>query len=275
MALFPHARNFARVIVHNDCATPWFVYLETFAPAFIRMLITLHWLQWDDIARSIAESKAAPRGSRSARSLRHRVVSAAKGNQYQQERFAQKGLRHLLTITKPIEIIGFAWLLYSATDQFYLDWQTAIMFNSGCFNPASAGPLQRHRTGGSNISILPGGGATPLPILDQDRAGWGSGAFSCAVPRGSYHVIFALNLRGPSGGISGVRAKIRTTFSPLGNEHYGEPVSAGSFEDFSCMVSTEFSILDPGGSIGWELEGPAVPVGLLCYGARVIVMRTN
>lgn len=273
MTIFPHAQNFAKNIVHNDCATPFFVYVETFVPAFIRMLITTHWLLWDDIVRMIAEEKAGRIRGKGPRSGKHSARTFARNFGTEAERYSHNTLRTLLIITRPIEIVGFAWLLYSATDQFFYDWQTGIMFNSGCFHPAAQGPLQRHRVGGTNVPILPGGAATPLPVLDQDRAGWGSNGFSCSLPEGTYQVFWQANVNGPSGGITGARASLRVVNTIHGPTILGPASDISEGQQATLGMEASFRVFAGGGSCAWELTGPGVPVGLFCSGARVIIQR--
>lgn len=272
--LFPHANNFVKNIVFGDCATPWFVYVETFFPAFIKLLINQNLLLWDDVVRSIAEEKAGTRRRRGIRGGRHGRLNLLRNEATERERYARRGLRTLLTITQPLETIGYIVLLWSAADRFYYDWQTLIQVRGPCSSPPAFRPFQRSRTGGANVPILPAGAAMPLPINDQNDPGFSNNTFSVGLPAGTYDAFWNANVKGPSGGSSGNRASLRITNSPSSPTILGEATDLASGQEATLGLEASFTVLNPGGSVGWELTGPAVPVGLACSSARFIVMRS-
>ena len=71
--LFPKAANFAQEIVVNGCARPWFVYVKTFVPAFLKLWLTLAILDLEDILRARGKRLAYSRVTSSGRGFGHRV----------------------------------------------------------------------------------------------------------------------------------------------------------------------------------------------------------
>lgn len=273
LGFFPKAENFAEQIVVHGCARPWFVYVKTFVPAFLKLVLTITLLDLEDILRDYAKQKVFEGGSGSGRNIGHRYKPRVSNQATKTQRFSQKGLKTLLIITEPLEIIGFAWLLYSAGDQFFYDWQLLLERSIFCSDSGLAGPLQRARTGGFNIGITPGGTITPLPIIQQNRANWTTTAISVSVPFGSYKCIFAVTVEGPLGGISDVKCRLRL---PFGTAIFIESEPAEMAQGETATLIAEGDFFTPtGGNIVWELSGPAVPVGLLCDGGCVIVMANE
>jgi len=270
--LFPKAANFAQEIVVNGCARPWFIYVKTFVPAFLKLVLTLAILDLEDILRAHAKRKAYSKITPSGRGYGHSVKPRVQAKPTKIQTFSQKGLRTLLIVTEPLEKIGFAWLLYNSTEQFFYDWQLLLERSIYCSDTGLAGPFQRSRPGGSNIGVLPEGAITPLPALEQNRANWSNTVITVDLPPGFYRGFFSVTVNGPLGGITNVRARFRVTgIITLFIE--SPPASIGEFQPASLLAEGEFT-LPFGGTVGWELAGPAVPVGLLCDAGHVIVMAT-
>lgn len=271
--LFPKAANFASEIVVHGCARPWFIYVKTFFPAFLKLVLTISILDLEDILRDHAKRKAYSRITSSGRGYGHSHKPKIIAKPTDQQRFAQKGLRTLLIITEPLEKIGFAWLLYNATEQFFSDWQLLLERSIYCSDTGLAGPLQRARVGGSNIGVLPEGAITPLPIIEQNRAPWVTTSISVSLPPGFYKGFFTVTVQGPLGGITNVRARMRVTgLITLFIE--SPPADIAQGEASTLLADGDFT-LPFGGTVVWELAGPAVPVGLLCDGGHVIVFATS
>jgi len=273
---FPKAANFVSFLAEHPCARPWWVYVETFIPAFLQLFITIATLDAEDILREFAKGKAYEQvvGSRGGSGHTRKPQLQAKPTGAQT--FTQKGLKTLLIITEPLEIIGFIWLLAGATEQFFYNWQSMLMQSTFCENPIRTGPFMRSRQPGLFIGILPEGSATPLPDLNQDRAGWGSGGFSVDLPPGNYTGIYACSIQAPPGGLSGVHTRIRIANGILNSLCDGPDSSLAAGEVGDFLVQCNFNIFDlpGGGSMGWELVGPAVPAGVLCNGARAMCFAT-
>ena len=273
LGFFPKAENFAHQIIEHACARPWYVYVSTFVPAFLKLVLTITILDMEDILRDFAKGKVHEGGGGSTRNLGHRWKPRVNNQATKVQRFSQGGLKTLLIVTEPLEIIGFAWLLYAAGDQFFYDWQLLLQRSIFCSDAGLAGPIQRKRDGGSNIGILPEGAITPLPIILQNRANWTTTSISVSLPFGPYIGFFAVTVHGPNGGITGVRCRMRLPFGPaLFIE--SDPVDIAEGETASLVAQGSF-FAAVGGNLVWELAGPAVPVGLLCDAGHVIITASE
>jgi len=274
---FPKAANFVQFLYDHPCARPWWVYVETFIPAYLQLFITISIFDAEDIMRAFAKGKAYERISGARGGSRHtrkpRMQNKPTGTQI----FTQRGLRTLLIVTEPLELIGFVWLLYSGTEQFFYNWQSMLMESPYCTTPVDTGPFYRSRAPGLFIGILPEGSATPLPILNQDRAGWGSGGFSVSLPPGLFRGLYAVEIQAPPGGLTGVHARLRIGAGVFETLIDGPATDLAAGETGSFLVSGTFfiPIIIGGGSMGWELVGPAVPAGVLCNGAHAMCSLTQ
>lgn len=273
MGFFPKAENFAQEIVVHGCARPWFVYVKTFVPAFIKLFLTLTFWDLGDIIRSYGKTRLRSAVPASGRGWRHKGNKIVLTPAQETNKVYRQGLKTILILTEPLEKIGFAWLLYSAGDQFFYDWQLLLERSIYCSDSGLGGPFQRSRPGGSNIGILPEGAATPLGTLEQNRGNWSNTGFAVSLEPGFYRVFFGLEVEGPLGGISNVRARLRvtgiaTTFieSAAASAEQGETMSLLAEDTFVLII---------GGTVGWELAGPAVPAGLKCNGGDVIVVAND
>jgi hypothetical protein len=270
---FPQAANFSKKIVASPCARPWFVYVETFFPAFIKCWITLSILDFNDLVRARGEQIVRDGARASRRSISKAGRVRLIGFEPPHERVTSKGLKTLLRLTQPLETIGFMVLLYSATEEFFFDWSTLILRQPYCEAPIQDRPFSRSRPSG-RVGILPGGDIVPLPVLDNNGAGYFSSAFQVVVPPGAYDAIFALNLQHDGPGTVEARARINYQGSGASGSIESDTVT---LEDgVSAGVIASGSIFFPfpfGGTITWELVGTAVPVGLACEYGHMIVMR--
>jgi len=268
--LFPKAQNFVADIVVHGCARPWFIYVTTFVPAFLQLFLTITILDLEDLLRDYAKQITRPRAG-SGRQTTHRYKPSLRQDLRTTNRWSQKGLKTLLIVTEPLEIIGFAWLLYGASERFFYNWQSALEKSVFCEDSGQAGPFQRSRPPGGNLVINQTGAAVPCVSLDQNRSEWSNTVIRVDLPRGQYTAIFSVSIAGPLGGITGVRAQMRLTGS------LGPTVVQGGSGDLDWMeqgdfiVSADFTLFI-GGSAVWELAGPAVPVGVESFGAHVIVI---
>lgn len=271
--IFPHAANFYKHLVFNQCARPFYVYVETFFPAFIKLFFTIAFLDLGDFLRmrgkNIAAQGLAKRRGR-GRKIRKPRYSQSPGSN---KRFAAGGLRTLLVISQPLEWIGLAWLIYAAADQFYYDWQSYLENSRFCEQPGVPAIVQRSRTGG-NVSILPGGGAINFSVKEQETGALTSNAFGVGGSSGNFFSVVALTVTGPSGGISGVFLRLNIQSGATNLDAASGPVDIAEGEQTDLIVDTNFAI--PVGKIftlTWVLVGPAVPVGLASEKGHAIVSK--
>lgn len=270
MPIFAKAQNFVNFLQFHNCARPWFVYAETFAPAFLKLFLTITIPDLNDIARNMGYHQVSGGGGPGGRGPKRFGRSTLSNINNQVENFSQGGLRHLLMVTEPLEKIGFIWLLWSATDQFFMDWQTGLMKSVFCEDVGLAGPYNATRAPGGRVGVLPAGAVTPLPIVEQNRANWARTSIAVSLPFGSYSAVFSATIVGPFGGIEGCGAQLRLAGNVGPSVVAGDPVSIAQGQAGTVMVKSDFFI-PLGGSCGWEIYGPAVPVGVVCNAARVVV----
>lgn len=273
--LFPNAANFYKQIVFHNCARPFYIYIETFLPAFIQFFALVSIPLFDDLVRARAD-KIARQGARaSGRGFRHRKKPRWQIQDLKTERFNQKGLRFILTVTEPLEKAGFAFLLVSGADQFFYNWSTLILTSTFCDQPIESGPLSRERVGGS-VSILPGGAGISMNILNQNRGGWINNSFGMTPPAGIIAAYAGITVTGPFGGITGV--KLRLSFQSLtGTANIdSDPADIAQGEEKSFVVNAEVFLSSLGTrSLTWQLVGPGVPVGLKSARGFVSVQRNG
>ena len=269
------ANNFLKQVLVNDCARPWYVYVETFVPAFIELLITVHFFDLEDLMRARAQFVAGTPGSGPKRGMKHTRKQRAKVTATRPQRAFRAGLRTLLVITAPLEALGFAYLLYFASDRFWQNWTSLIMKSEFCLQPINAGPVSRSR-GAGTIGILTSCDATPMPVLEQNRPGWGTNAFHVELPEGWYVATWALTVEpvGSGSGTMRLRFFINSSLGPFWMD--GETAPFAKAQKVDLMIHARFFIpVGGGGSIAWCLQGPSVPAGITCYGGDFTISRVG
>lgn len=271
----PKTQNFVKDIVTHGCARPWYVYVETFAPAFIIFLITVAFLQLDDLIRMRGESLVRKGGSRKGIKGRHIRFVRAPVRETKAQRFTRTGLKTLLILTTPAEIAGFAYLLYSAGDKFFGNWQALLEQSSFCEQPIESGPLTKDQPN-ARQSILPGGAAVFLNRVRQNRANWTHTAINADIPQGFITAIFALTIKGALGGLTDVFVRFRVVRGPFATFFDGDKTNIAQDEWADLMVKADFFLPGiAGGVVGWELVGPAVPIGVETKEAFATFQRTG
>jgi len=269
--LFKNEQNFIKYVLSHPCARPWYVYAETFAPAFLKLLVTVALLDVEDAIRAHGEKIA--REGKGKKGKRHTPRIKTQGKVQPYERYMAKGLKTLLVITEPLEKIGFAWLLFSATDQFFYDWQTLLEQSDYCVDRGQSGPLTLSRVGGFN-SLVVGFNVVSLPIESQDRAGWPHTTIVANIPFGSFTAIFACEVVGSTGGLTNLMIRLRTPGSIGADSTTSDPIAVNGGEVISMFVTHHFT--NPtvgGGTLLWEIGGETVPVGIFIVKAMMSVFR--
>ena len=244
----------------HPCARPWFVYVELFIPAFIKLLITVAIFDVEDAIR--AHGETIVRDKKGGKKKRHGIRTRVVGQQTRVDRYAMKGLKILLVVTKPIELIGFTWLLFSAVDQFFSDWQTLLENSDYCVDRGQQGPLTLQRVGG-NSSIVVGFIPVIMNIESQDRAGWPHSSLSATLPRGEYRCVFSMTVIGPIGGVNNVIIRVRTPGAQGADITESDPLALAPGEEGDLVVSHRFFYpLVGGGTVTWEIGGETIPAGI-------------
>lgn len=269
------AANFLKRIFWHNCARPWYVYVETFIPAFAKVVFLASLLDAEDVMRMHAANLAAGRGSGPHRRKRHFTKVRLSAKETPTQRIFRQGLRSLLIITAPLEAIGFAWMMYSLANQFWWDWASMIEQSDFCDQPIESGPLSRSR-GEGQIGILSSGDATPLPTLDQNRAGWNTTGFGVELPEGRMKCAFALTITGAGGPLNGVHVRLRVVHSLGGLTIEGEKMNIAARQKVDLIVFGDFFVFaGGGGAVAWELVGPSVPAGVFCHQGNFNIQRTG
>lgn len=273
--LAPKSRNFMKQLIYSDCAEPWFVYAETFVPAFLKLFLTINFIDLADLVRWRA-GESISEGSRGTRRRgRHMGRRTAHEHPHQKRSYTQRGLRTLYIITAPLELFGLIWLLYSAGDQFFYDWQTLIRRFGKCGDAPEFGPFHR---AGFNVptSITTAGTGFSLPILLQDRAGWGGNAFATALGPGRYSVQLAITVEAGLIDLSSVGCQIVVagvivpTIFKSGTERIpvGEPVDLIASGTFTLTGAL------PLAGVFWEVYGMLSATGVNIVQGDVIITRS-
>lgn len=258
-------------MISHPCARPWFVYVELFVPAFIKLMITVVLFDIEDAIRAHGESIV--RDKRGGKKKRHGIKLKAVGQPTKVDRYAQKGLKILLVVTKPLELIGFSWLLFSAVDQFFSDWQTLLENSDYCVDRGQSGPLTLQR-GPGQVSILESFVPVILNINAQNRAGWAHSSISAALPFGSFKSFFALTVIGPTGDAQTIRIRIKTPGALGSDTTESDNLALPVGEEGSMVVQHNFTFpLIGGGTITWEVGGVTIPIGIETVKGHMTVFR--
>ena len=266
---FKKEANFIKSLITHPCARPWFVYAETFLPAFLKLLITVVLFDVEDALRAHGESIVRDRHAKKGK--RHTKKMKVQNKGINVARYAQKGLKVLLIVTEPLEKIGFAWLVFSAVDQFFYDWQMLLQKSDYCVDRGQSGPLTLAR-GPGFISIVIGFVPVILNITEQNRPGFTHTAIGADIPHGAWHCLFALTVKGPIGGVSNVIIRVRTPGALGADTTESEPLALAHDEEGSMVVKHDFFLpLVGGGSLTWEIGGETIPAGIEAVKGHMIV----
>lgn len=267
----PHSYNFIKKLVFHECSVPFQLYVETFLPCFLNMVYMITFPFLDDIIRNAAEDMAPhSRGSKRPRRGHIRRYNVPTAEERVQGK-AQQGLRHVLTLTQPLETIGYAFLLYGATERFFYNWSALLYDFQFCGRPPSTGPLQRHAT--ENL-LTSTGTWQPLflPIIDVNRANWPTSNTNVNLPFGHYSVTVEMTVRNLS--IDPIEVECgfiaAFSFSP-GNRTSGKVEALpGQIVTVICHEEVYFPGIT-GGSVTWQRRQTAVPIGITVISGSVSI----
>ena len=257
---FKRQQNFIRFIISHPCATPWYVWAETFAPVFLILLATVAFFDVEDAIRSHGK-KISGKG-KGRKGKRHSPKIKVAGAVSTVTRYSQKGLRTLLILTGSLEVIGFMWLLYAALDQFFLNWQTLLQKRDFCKTGLNTGPLQLSREKGF-ISLVTGGVPVILDKQLQNRSGWPHSTIGATLPAGKFAAGFGLTVVAPAGGVNGLWIRLRIGGLFGDNFFTCSTLNLGPGETGDLAVSGRFNyITGAGGPLSWEIGGNTIPIGI-------------
>lgn len=269
----PQAGNTVHKLLFNGCARPWYVYVETFVPAFINLVLFFTVEDFADLVRERGYEIVAEGQKAGARGVRHAGRLRMNGILPDLDFKANQGLKWLLRVTEPLEKIGFFFFIYQGTEDFFYNWGGGLARSPYCTAPVQDRPFSRSRSGGQ-VGILPGGDVVPLPTLDNNGPSLASDSLHVILTQGRWTIIWAINVIAPQGGIDGVHAQISVT-SPGGTNGTFRSDGAGGLEGnvMSLVFSRDIIAGPTGATVSWELQGPAVPIGLACEGAHFVATK--
>jgi len=269
----PATANMITKLVFHECSVPFQVYVETFLPCFIQMVITI--VSWDisDIIRNSAESivEQPLKGASKRKGHIKRVLMSPTASPE-----AQKGSRALgavLKWTEPLERIGYVMLLYHATEQFSRSWMTMLYNFEHCGKPESEGPFQAHCE-----AKFDGATGTPvllsLPIVDQNRANWAHGLSNCALPFGNFSVTLEATFENIANNEAyfsvGFFAGLTTGILP----YQSEKITIGPGQTGTVTLHREiYAPLLTGTDLIWWTECQPVPIGQRILSASISIFQ--
>ena len=275
MAFAPKARNFVTQELTHPCARPWWVYVETFIPAFIKLLLLIAFLDLNDVVRDYAVSRSGetPDGKR-RRGSHFRKKKSGRLPGTSAQRWAQGGLKTIIVATIPLEILGFTWLLYSGTDKFFYNWQMLLEQSGFCDRSSLEGPFQRSLVEGGVFSS-PTGQGFGYDTLVQNRANWANTPLSVTVLAGNVHVMATITLTRNAGSLPDIQLGLVALIGPFIRifKSDRQTVSSESPTDFILRASFHVPIPLTVG-ISWVMFGPSSPTGMIGKSGRVIVYET-
>jgi hypothetical protein len=258
----PNAANFVKKLIFHECTIPLQVYIETFIPCYIDMVLFITIPYFDDIVRASGEAIAGGGVARGNWKHRHTSKSQLPAPETKAQRRAQQALRTVLTITQPLEKIGYTFLLYAGTERFFYNWNSLLYGFEHCGKPPSEGPLQRH-SDAQGLPISPAPRPLFMNILDQNRANWSNSNQLATVPRGHYQVTIEATFRSRAINVSHVQTKISCPFSIPYDDYESGYIRLEAGGTGSCVFTAHvFFPLLTGGTIQWLYDGDAVPIGI-------------
>lgn len=271
----PGTQNFVTRMMYSNCQVPFYIYVETALPAALKAAMLLSIPQWDDLARDRASALArGPTKRGGPGHSKPRVRSRTPANGGMTKRYAQ-GLKALLVLTAPLEIIGFGLLLYGAVDGFFYDWMAYLDDADACQSSDFYQPFIRKSDGGAMLPN-PEGGALFLPDVVANPRAWLTTQIGVEVPIGTYRVVVAAKIVGPGGGETEYSIGCLVSGAVNGGNLKGTPQKVTSGSEVSLVESFDLHFpFVTGGNIGWQISGPSVPVGLTIIEADVYIQRMD
>lgn len=271
--IFPNEINFIKTIVAHPCARPWYVWVETFLPAFLLLFLTVQLFDVEDAIR--AHGEMITRDKKGGKKKRHTGKVPTGGARTRTNRWSQGALKTLLVVTKPLELVGFTWLLYSAVDQFFFNWQTLLEKSTFCEQPIESGPMQRVR-GVGFISFVEFGSTIIMTSLRQNRGAWATNVFTVELPQGLFTAGLGMTVKGPIGGVDPVWIELEVTgFFGTGNFRSDEIAILPGAEGSMTVLARFFLPGSGGGLMSWRIGGSTIPAGIEVVRGHVFVHRTG
>lgn len=284
--LFEGQANFIKTLRFHPCAEPFPILIETFFPCALQLAIDLYMLDSMDMLRERFRSypqkgiSPSPKRGRRHNFKKRGPTGPLSRKQVKAVPFVAKPLiasftKWLLLVTDPLEKVGFAMLFYNSVDQFFMNWSSLLVRRGYCELPALTGPLSLSGNPGSQIWSN-GGLPVSTPNEIQNRAGWAHSNTSCALPPGTYTVIFTAMIKSLPGSYnSNLFLSIKEGFFPIAaSRHDGEKVACGPDEyvavSVTATVGSPTFILN---EVWWEATSDAPLATTLIKDMHVIIFQ--
>jgi len=282
--IFPKANNFAKYIISHPCSEPFTILVETFIPCLLQFLITVSALDIFDIAQNRLQDIAKERFPTKRRGFRKWLTKqveqdlrleakSLKGVSFLEKKWVQNSTKFLLTVSGPLEKIGFAHLLYSASDEFFYNWQTLLERRAYCQAGAGTGPYSRRDTAGPALySQTPSNLA--ITILQQNRSAWVGNALGVNVPQGVYNVIFALKALTLGPIIADAYLQITVFMGGVGPFIFKGDKAAINGDEYTDLIcnATFDARLFLSADISWQTASDSAPVGAALYADSFVIV---
>lgn len=265
----PNTANFMGNLFFHPCSVPLTVYVKTFVPVFVSMVVFILTPDFNDIVRSSGEA-AARGGARSGRGKRRHaggyVLPSPEGKA---TRRARQGLQTVLRLSQPLETIGYAMLLYFATERLFYQWSSVLYNFEHCGQPPSTGPFQRESL---EQDVTSTGTPQPLflPILLQNRANWGTSFNTVTVPFGRYQITMECKFQSRAINNMEARIGIIAPFSNAALTVWSDEVLLRPGQQGDCIVQFELNVFSAQGTtVTFLRESDPIPVGIKILAASI------
>jgi len=267
--------NMVKRVIFDACEFNFWIYLETFIPAFAKLWFTLTFLDLEDVLRDNAYRKLADRRGGSLRSMSHGRMGMRGGREPAVNRWSDRGLRTLLRVTEPLEKLGFVILCFFAVDRFFFEW--SMLLDNRICNPMDRGSGFRASAGPGGDFPNPSCGAISLPEGQDAWGGANVSTFGGSLPNGHYWICLTVNYTGERPlTATPYRIKLRVPGNLGAGEFESEAVVIGAGRGGTLMVTADVNLpLLSGSTVSWCLEGPSVPTGLVRKEATVQAHQTS
>lgn len=228
----------------NECANPWWVYIETAFPALLVAVFTLFTWGKSDIVRF----RAGRGGSKWTKRL-------TKRNKIFHPFGSSKGIKFFFRFDGILQRILWWWLVADVIAEFAFQWTTLLYNTEYCRAGQGAGSLQR--------SALPflfpntvDWGFLSFIILEENTAGWLQSNLDCFLPPGEYFAVLSVSLAVRQGNPVNVQSRLRLTGVGSPQNWESDPVTDPGAETDDALVSASFTVgFGQTGRLTWEHIG--------------------
>lgn len=241
-------------ISQHQCAAPAYVYVETFLPAFLYMVIWLALFGIEDIIISgsrktvqVIEQVGTGRRGKHIRGTRRRGGIGVRPKY----RF---GSRFFFRIISAVEFLGFTFQLITAVDFFTIAWTSLVERSVFCQDGAVPGPLQKTN---SFAGFLAQTDWQPMDygVVEQNRSNWLTTTTRAQLPPGRYFAVAAMKATPSGEGTVELTARLRATTASGTKTVDEQTTTLTGGQSGDIILAAGFgSVLAPEVLIFWEMK---------------------